>query len=384
MPEAAVIDLDASATTTPHPGVVAAMQRCWSDIGGNAASAHRLGQRARQALETARECVAALLDAEPGEVVFTSGATEANNHALTGLLSTSPRPWHAIATPLEHPSVFEPLAHLRQTAGLELDFLPVTETGGIDPESLRALLRPQTRLVTAMLANHEMGAVLPVAALAAQAGGIPLHCDAVQAVGKIPVSFRGLGVATLSASAHKFHGPQGAGVLLVRQGTALTPLLRGGHQQRGQRPGTEPVALAVGCAKALEWACTEMAQRTAHLSRLRQLFLQRLHAAGVSMILNGPAEGGLPHVINLSFPGVPADLLFMRLDLAGVVCSTGSACSSGSMLPSPVLRAMGLPPDRLRSALRFSLSVDRTEAEVVRAAEIVAREVGQLAGSEAP
>lgn len=377
MPEPAMIDLDASATTRTHPEVLEAMRRCWLE-GGNAASAHRLGQRARQALENARECVAALLDATPAEVLFTSGATEANNHALTGLLSAAPRPWHAIATPLEHPSVAQVLGHLHKSAGLELDNLPVTEEGGVDPATLPPLMRPQTRLVTAMLANHEMGAVLPVAALAARAGGVPFHCDAVQAVGKIPVSFRELGVTTLSASAHKFHGPQGVGLLLVRAGTALPPLLYGGHQQRGQRPGTEPVALAVGCAKALELACSEMAQRTAHLTRLRQVFLERLRASGVPMVLNGPAAGGLPHVINLSFPGIPADLLFMRLDLAGVICSTGSACASGSMLPSPVLRAMGLPPERLHSALRFSLSVERTEAELDRAAELVTQEVRQL------
>jgi cysteine desulfurase len=274
--------------------------------------------------------------------------------------------------------VAQVLGHLHKSAGLELDNLPVTEEGGVDPATLPPLMRPQTRLVTAMLANHEMGAVLPVAALAARAGGVPFHCDAVQAVGKIPVSFRELGVTTLSASAHKFHGPQGVGLLLVRAGTALPPLLYGGHQQRGQRPGTEPVALAVGCAKALELACSEMAQRTAHLTRLRQVFLERLRASGVPMVLNGPAAGGLPHVINLSFPGIPADLLFMRLDLAGVICSTGSACASGSMLPSPVLRAMGLAPERLHSALRFSLSVERTEAELDRAAELVTQEVRQL------
>lgn len=379
-----IIDLDANATTPLHPAAAEAMARCWRDLGGNAASAHRLGQRARQALETARETVAHLLDAEPTEVLFTSGATEANNLALHGLLAGQPHPWHIIASPLEHPSVSEVLERWQAKGEATVDWLPADAEGQVHPSDLRNRLRPQTRLVTVMLANHEMGAVLPVARLAVTAGGVPFHCDAVQAVGKIPVSFRQLGVTTLSASAHKFHGPQGVGLLLVRQGTALEPLLLGGHQQGGRRPGTEPVALAVGCATALEVACREMAERTAHLRRLRECFLEELRRAAVAPEINGPISGGLPHVVNVSFAGLPGEVLFMRLDLAGLACSRGSACASGSLLPSPVLRAMGLPADRVQAALRFSFSYLRTEAEVRRAAQIIAAEVSHLATRSAP
>jgi cysteine desulfurase len=374
-----IIDLDANATTSLHPAAAEAMARCWRELGGNSASAHRLGQRARQALESARETVAHLLDAEPAEVLFTSGATEANNLALHGLLAGQPHPRHIVASPLEHPSVSEVLERWRTKGEATIDWLPADADGQVRPDDLRSRLRPQTRLVTVMLANHEMGAVLPVGRLAVAASGVAFHCDAVQAVGKIPVSFRQLGVTTLSASAHKFHGPQGVGLLLVRRGTALEPLLYGGHQQGGRRPGTEPVALAVGCATALESACREMAERTAHLRRLRECFLEELQRAAIAPQINGPISGGLPHVVNVSFAGLPGDVLFMRLDLAGLACSRGSACASGSLLPSPVLRAMGLPTDRLQAALRFSFSYLRTEAEIRRAGQIVAAEVSRLA-----
>jgi cysteine desulfurase len=373
------IYLDHNATTPLLPGVAEAMRPFWTEICGNAASAHADGRRARQALENARDTVARALDADPREVIFTSGGTEANNLAILGLAGDPPG--RIIASPIEHPSVAEPVEALA-TDGYALNTLPVSAEGVVPASALERTDWSQVRLVTVMLANNETGAIQPVRELAACCpGNIPFHCDAVQAVGKVPVSFRQLGVSTLSLSGHKFNGPKGIGALLVRQGTLLRPLIRGGHQQHGLRPGTEAIPLAVGLAAALDLACRDMAQRQQHTLRLRQAFLVTLTQAGVTFALNGPPIGGLPGTLNLSFPGCRADVLLIKLDLAGVCCSTGSACSSGSLLPSPVLRAMQVPEPRLHSAIRFSFSHLQREMEVVEAALRTAAAVLQLAPS---
>jgi cysteine desulfurase len=374
--------LDNNATTPVLPAVWDAMRPILTDTFGNPASAHHAGRRARQALEDARERVATLLGAYPDEAVFTSGATEANNLALFGLASSPPG--RLLTSPVEHPSVSEPVRQLVRE-GFTVDTLPVDGSGVVPADALAEHLQPDTRLVTVMLANNETGAVQPVAELAAQlAGRAAFHCDAAQAVGRRPVSFHALGVTTLSLSAHKFHGPPGVGVLLVRRGTRLPPRAWGGHQQQGRRPGTEPVALAVGLSAALELADREAATRTAHVLNLRRRFLNRLREEAAPVVLNGPEAGGIPHTLNLSFPSCRADALLMNLDLAGVACSTGSACSSGSLLPSPVLQAMGVPDDRLHSAMRFSLSHLLTEADADEAAGRVAAAVRRLrrAGEE--
>jgi cysteine desulfurase len=368
------IYLDNNATTPLLPAVWEAMRPYAVDVYGNPASAHAAGRRARRALEDARDCVARLLGAEPAEVVFTSGATEANNLAILGLAGTPPG--HLLASLLEHPSVIEPLRHLAES-GFSVDWLPVDAAGVVRVEALPPLLRPETRLVCVMLANHETGALQPVADITRQLGSRPLHCDAVQAVGKVPVHFHELGAATLALSAHKFHGPKGVGALLVRSDIRLSPQLHGGHQQRGRRPGTEPVALAVGLAAALELADREREARTAHVRQLRDRLLAVLHEAA-PLVLNGPMTEGLPHTMNVAFPGCRADVLLMNLDLAGVACSTGSACSSGSLLPSPVLRAMGVPAEVLTSSLRFSLSPLLTLDEVEEAGRRVVAVVRRL------
>jgi cysteine desulfurase len=370
------IYLDNNATTPMLPSVWEAMQPFLTEVYGNPASAHAAGRRARRALEDAREQVAGLLGAHPDEVVFTSGATESNNLALLGLCGDPPG--RLVASPVEHPSVAGPLQYLA-AHGFDLDTLPVDGRGVVEADALPGLLRPDTRLVSVMLANHETGAVQPVRALAARLEGrAPFHCDAVQAVGKCPVHFHDLGVTALALSAHKFHGPKGIGALLLRRGVKLRPLLRGGHQQRGHRPGTEPVALAVGLATALGYAVREMDERRERVRRLRERLLGALRAAAAPVVLNGPADGGVPHTLNLSFPGLKADALLMNFDLAGVACSTGSACSSGSLLPSPVLQAMGVSEGVLHSAMRFSLSPLLTEAEVDEAARRIAGVVGRL------
>ncbi|MCZ2342911.1 MAG: cysteine desulfurase [Bacteroidales bacterium] len=361
--------LDYNATTPLRPGVWEAMRPALEAF-GNPASAHTVGRKARQLLETAREQVAARLGAQPEEVTFTSGATEANNLALFGLIG--PTPCQMLASPLEHPCILEPLRILAQR-GHTVDWLPVTPRGQVEPAAVLARITDDTRLVCLMLANHETGAIQPVRTIArALPQTVFLHCDAAQAVGKIPVHFPDLGVTTLSVSAHKFGGPKGVGVLLTRAGVKLHPLLFGGHQQGGRRPGTEPVALVLGLAQALELACADREADAEKLQRLRSRFLEQLLAAVPPVVPNSPAPGdpdGLPGTLNLSFPGCRSDLLLMRCDLAGVACSTGSACSSGSLLPSPVLQAMQVPESVLRSAIRFSFGPSLSEIDIDEAAQ---------------
>ena len=366
------IYLDNNATTPLRPAVWEAMQPYLIERPGNPASTHSFGRQARRALEDARERIAGLLDAQPDEVIFTSGATEANNLALFGLARSAPGT--IVASPIEHPCVLEPIRVLLEQ-GHALKNLRVSSIGIVEPEPFPE----DMRLAAVMLANHETGAVQPVEALAQQlAGKAPFHCDAAAAAGKMPISFRQLGVTSLTISAHKFHGPQGIGALIVQSRTKLRPRFFGGHQQHGKRPGTEPVALVVGMAKALEWSLEKLVVHRVQLLQLRHRFLEHLHLHAAPVQLNGPEEGGLPHALNLSFPGCQADALLMNLDLAGVACSTGSACSSGSLLPSPVLTAMGKTGDTLNSAMRFSLSPLQTANEIDEAARRIVRCVQQL------
>jgi cysteine desulfurase len=368
------IYLDHNATTPLLPAAWEAMRPLMADTFGNPASAHHAGRKARQALEAARESVAALLGASPDEVTFTSGATEANNLAVFGLASD-----RVAASLIEHPCVTEPLRQL-EARGVFVDRWPADRRGIVSPPGLH----PDTRLVCLMLVNHETGAIQPVRE---RAGSLPpsvlLHCDAAQAVGKMAVNFRELGVTTLTASAHKFGGPKGVGVLIVRRGTQLRPMMFGGHQQGGRRPGTEPVALAVGMAAALEHAVRNLTENRTKLASLRAQLWERLRQLAAPVVLNGPEIGSpdaLPTTLNVSFPGCRGDVLLVALDLAGVACSTGSACSSGSLLPSPVLRAMGLPDELLRSAIRFSFAPAVSFADIDEAVDRVGRAVRQVRG----
>ena len=347
--------LDHAAATPLLPAADDAMRPFAAEAFGNPASAHAAGRRARRALEDAREAVARLLDALPDEVVFTSGATEANNLALFGLSGDPPA--RLLASPVEHPCVVGPLGELERR-GFDLDWLPVSPRGVVPADAVANRLRPETRLVSVMLANHETGEAQPVRDIAlALPAGVRTHTDAAQAAGKMPVSFRGLGVTALTASAHKFRGPKGVGVLLLRRGAALRPTVFGGHQQGGRRPGTEPVALAVGMAVALEHAVRNLDENLATLMALREQLWNGLRERAAPVLLNGPEIGSnevLPTILNVSFPGCRADVLLMALDLAGVACAAGAACSSGSLLPSPVLAAMGVPDAVRRSAHRAS------------------------------
>lgn len=369
------IYLDNNATTPMLPAVWEAMQPYFSDSFGNPASSHRDGQKARQGLEDARERIAFLLGAHADEVVFTSGATEANNLAIFGQASLArergEESAHIISSPIEHPCVTEPIQELAKR-GFTHSALPVNKEGIVSAEAVPDLLQPDTRLVAVMLANHETGAIQPVEAVARRLEGrSPLHCDAAAAAGKMKIDFHALGTTTMTISAHKFHGPKGIGALLLRRNTKLRGQLFGGHQQQGRRPGTEPVPLAVGMACALELAMHELTERTNRVSRLRHVLLENLRSAE-PIVVNGPHTSGIPHTLNISFPGCRADVLLMKLDLAGISCSTGSACSSGSLLPSPVLKAMGVPDDVLRSAMRFSVSHLLSENDVANAGQTIA------------
>ena len=375
------IYLDNNATTALDPDVFEAMRPHFLNA-GNAESRHAAGRAARRAWDEARETVAAILGADPSEVVFTSGGTEANNLAVFGLAGAEHSPGHVVSSPLEHPAVAEPVARL-ESSGFVVDRPGVDRCGLADARATGDALRDDTRFATLMLANNETGAIQPVAELVQRARGVPVHTDAVQAVGRIPVDFHALGVTTLAASAHKFHGPVGVGLLLVRRGVKLGSRLFGGGQQQGRRAGTVAVPLAVGLAAALEKWRRESAERLERLPRLRDRLRQGLvDALGAeNVVLNGPDDPAarLPQTLNVGFPGRDGDALLMRLDLAGVCASLGSACASGSTRPSPTLVAMRVPDDRLRSSVRFSLGAATTEAEIddaVRRVAVVVRGPG--------
>jgi cysteine desulfurase len=384
-----LIYLDHNATTPTRPEVVEAMARCSCDVRANAASQHRAGQGAQQVLEEARQSIGENLGAAVGgavcdRVLFTSGGTEANNLAVFGLARARPgaSPGGVIVSAIEHPSVIGPAERLLDE-GWRLDTLGVTASGVVRVDQLPPLLTPQTRLVSVMLGNHDTGVIQPVAELAALANdaGVPLHTDAVQVVGKRPVHFRSLGVAAMSVAAHKFQGPVGIGVLILRAGTPLLPLQFGGHQQHGLRPGTEPVALAVGMATALRLCCQEQQERTRRMERLLARFEGGLRAGYPGIVINGVDAERLPQTANIAFPGHDGQMLLMALDLAGIACSVGAACSSGSTELSPTLRAMGLPKAVVSGSLRFSLGPTTTEAEIDEAVRRILHVLQALDGS---
>ena len=366
-----MIYLDNNATTAVAPEVFEAMRPHFLNP-GNAESRHSAGRTARRAWDQARETVARILGAEPSEVIFTSGGTEANNLAIFGLAGAEHSPGHVVSSPIEHPAVAEPVARL-EAAGFSVDRPAVDSEGFADPVLMASTFRDSTRFATLMLANNETGTIQPLAKLIelAKERGIPVHTDAVQAVGRIPVSFRGLGVTTLAASAHKFHGPVGVGVLLVKTGVKLGSRLFGGGQQQGRRAGTVAVALAVGFAKALELWESEAEGRSERWKSLRDRLESALMAAfgADRVVLNGPSDPALrlPQTLNLGFRGVDGDSLLMGLDIEGVAVSLGSACASGSTRPSPTLLAMKVPDDRLRSSVRFSLGADTSERDIEEA-----------------
>jgi cysteine desulfurase len=361
------IYFDHNATTPLDSGVLDVVTRVLRDEYGNPSSVHHFGQRAKAVLDEARSAVAALLSGEPSEVVFTSGGTEADNFALRGAaeaLEPTGRK-HLIATTIEHEAVLVTLKALARR-GWTTTLLPVDASGIVSPEALREAITPETGLVSVMHANNEIGTIQPIEALAeiAHAHGAVFHTDAVQSAGKIPVNVRTLGVDLVSISAHKFYGPKGAGALWIKRGTRLAPILTGGKHERTRRAGTENVAGIAGLGAAAELAAKKFAPEGARLSALRDRIDTAILAAIPGTAINGTREQRVPNTTNISFEGIEAESLLIALDLEGIAVSTGSACSSGTLEPSHVLRAMGLPSHRTQNSIRISLGAGNTDAEV--------------------
>jgi cysteine desulfurase len=372
--------LDHNATTPVAPEVLAAMLPYFSEEYGNASSIHTFGQRARGAVEEARESVAELLGARPAEIMFSSGGTESNNHAIFGVAGAAPGDrMHLITSAVEHSAVLDPCRALEKR-GVAVTVLPVDRDGVVNPEDVRRAIRPETVLITIMLANNELGTIEPIAEIGkiAAEARVTLHTDAVQAAGKIPIDVAKLGVHLLSISAHKLYGPKGVGALYVRKGTRLEPLLYGGHSERDRRPGTEDVTSIAGLGKAAELALTRMKEEGQHLSRLRDRLetglLERIPHAKV----NGLRCQRTPNTTNLTLPFIEGESMVIALDLKGISCSTGAACSSGAVEPSHVLTAIGLAPEDARATLRLSLGHQTTDEEIDFALETIPPVIDRL------
>jgi cysteine desulfurase len=361
------IYFDHNATTPLERSVVEVMTTVLQEDFGNASSVHYYGQRAKARLDDARSALAGLIGAEPSEIVFTSGGTEADNFALRGVAEalepTGRR--HLIATAIEHEAVLVTLKALARR-GWQTTLLPVGASGIVDPEALKGALTDGTALVSVMHANNELGTIQPVAGLArlAHARGALLHTDAVQSVAKIPVDVRTLGVDLLSLSAHKFNGPKGAGALWIKRGTRISAILTGGKHERTRRAGTENVAAIAGMGQAAKLAAAKLAAEGARLAALRDRAEQGILRAVPGTAVNGALEPRVPNTTNVSFDAVEAESLLIALDLEGIAVSTGSACSSGTLEPSHVLRAMGLPAHRTQNSIRISLGQGNTEEQV--------------------
>ncbi|MBV9233183.1 MAG: cysteine desulfurase [Candidatus Eremiobacteraeota bacterium] len=371
------IYLDHAATAPLRREVGDEMLRVEYDAGFNPSSLHAPGRRARALLDDCRDRVATQLGAARTEVIFTSGGTESNNHALLGIAANLPRSSHILTSAIEHHSVLATLEYLTGE-GFEITRLSVGRGGHVAPERFAEALRPHTRLVSLMYANNEIGAVQPVARLAAmaRARGIFFHCDAVQAPCWLPIRADDLGVDALSLSAHKFAGPKGLGVLYVRSGVPLSPILHGGGQESGRRSGTENLGSIVGAARALELACEERQTASATVRSLRDWLEARL--LEVTDAHRNGAEPRLPNVINCSFDGIQSAELLIALDLAGIAASAGSACAAGALEPSHVLGALELPLRRRRGAIRLSLGPQTRRSDVERVADIVPKVVAKL------
>jgi cysteine desulfurase len=377
------IYLDHNATTPVEPAVLDAMLPYFSADFGNAASIHTPGQRARYAVETAREQVAALLGARPQEIIFTSGGTESDNHAVFGIVRNHPGATkHIITSQIEHEAVLNACQFLEKDSGgsIEVTYLPVDQNGLVDPEAVRDAIRPQTALITIMHANNELGTVQPleqIGKIAAQ-NDIFFHIDAVQSAGKIPLDVNALNVDLLSISGHKFYAPKGTGALYIRGGTRLRQLLYGGHHQRGFRPGTENVPGIVGLGKAAELARAALSDDASRLSRLRDHLEKELLGRISQSRANAAVAPRTPNTTNITFPGLEGEALIISLDLKGLSCSTGAACSSGAVEPSHVLTAIGLRAEDARASIRFSLGRHTTAQEIATALEIVPAAVKEL------
>jgi cysteine desulfurase len=369
------IYLDHAASTPVHPEVAGVMLKILTEQYGNASSVHAFGRSAKKTINGARDIIAASLGCSPEEWVFTGGGTESDNLAIFGALSaSSAKGKHVITTSIEHHAVLHTCEELEKE-GYSITYLPVDSTGLVKLDDVRAALREDTVLISIMYANNELGTVQPIREIGelAAESGVLFHVDAVQALGMIPINLRDLPVDYMSFSAHKINGPQGIGGLYVRRGAPLNPRLHGGLQERGRRAGTENLAGAAGFAKAAELAVQGLPEKRAEAFLLRDKLLgelDRLIGQG-SYVINGNSEYFLPNIVNISFPGIRTDVMLMNLDMERISAASGSACTSGSLEISHVLRALGLPANLLISAIRFSTGLGNTSEEM----EYVAQKV---------
>ena len=368
--------LDNNATTPVLPEVLDAMRPFFSEHFGNASSIHHHGQETRAAVERARESVAGLLGCRASEIVFTSGGTEADNLAIFGLVKPGD---HIITSTIEHHAVLNSCKYLQEN-GREVTFIPVDGKGQVSPDDVRRAVRPNTKLISIMMANNETGVLEPVEEIGAIASeaDVYFHTDAVQAAGKVPLNVKAIGCDLLSISGHKFHAPQGVGALYVRKGTILQPMMLGGRHERSRRAGTENVAGIVGLGKAAELAQTSLQNggmdKIAEMrDRLEHALLQ-MESSGV----NGTGTRRVPNTTNIYFDHIEGEAMVIALDLKGLAVSTGAACSSGALEPSHVLVAMGMSADRARASIRFSLGKQNTPQEIEFALGLVPTTIARL------
>ncbi len=376
------IYFDNNATTRVAPEVIEEMLPYLEEYYGNPSSMHSFGGQLYKKIEEAREKVAMLLNAEPEEIIFTSCGTESDNTAIMSAVESYPNKRHIVTTRIEHPAVRNFCKHLARK-GFKVTFLPVNNEGQIDIDDLLKSLSEDTLLVTIMYANNEVGNILPIKEIAEilQEREILFHTDAVQAVGKIPIDLKKIPVDMLSLSGHKLHAPKGIGALYVKKGTRFYPYLIGGHQEKGRRAGTENVASIIGLGKACELARNNLDGEIIYLKRLRDKLESSLLKLCPDARVNGDINNRLPNTTNLSFEYVEGEAILLRLNEYGICASSGSACSSGSLEPSHVLRAMGVPFTAIHGSIRFSLSRYNTEEEVDRVVEImpgIIKELRQL------
>jgi cysteine desulfurase len=378
---------DYNATSPVAPEVADAMGRVTREVFGNASSVHHFGQQAKSVLDDARSAVATAIGGDPSEVVFTSGGTEADNFAIRGAaavfdsLDAARGKRHLIAGAIEHEAVLNTLKALARR-GWKTTLLPVDQSGVLVVDRLREAITDDTALVSIMHANNEIGTIQPIADLAAiaHAHGALMHTDAVQSVGKIPVDVRALDVDLLSLSAHKFNGPKGVGALWIKRGARVQAILTGGKHERNRRAGTENVPGIAGLGAAATLAMGKLSAEGTRLAALRDRLEDGILAAVPGTAINGSRSSRVPNTTNISFDRVEAESLLIALDLEGIAVSTGSACSSGTLEPSHVLRAMGLPVHRTQNSLRFSLGMYSTQQEVDRVIEVLPRLVEKLRG----
>lgn len=373
------IYLDHSATTPADPAVIEAMLPYFAQMYGNASSIHAFGRESKIALEESREKVAGLVGARPGEIFFTSGGTEADNHALFGVAFAAKRALgknHLIVSAIEHHAVLHTAEYLRAN-GFELTIVPVDHVGMVSPDDVRSSIRPTTSIVSVMHANNEIGTIQPVEEIArvVHEHGIVFHSDTVQSVGKIPVNVEQLSVDVLAISAHKFYGPKGIGAIYIRRGIEIDSFIQGGAQERNRRAGTENVPLAVGFAKAAEISQQGLPEQTGRLKSLKEQLKSALSEKFNCIVFNGHPTDTLPSIVNVSFDSSKIDIdgeaLLLNMDLQGIAVTSGSACSSGSMEPSHVLHAIGRDLKTARASIRFSIGKNTTQSEIEKAVDVL-------------